>query len=175
MKIISRSRLAVAATAGALVVGLVVGPARADTSLSPPPLVSVTLAQGSLPPTLLTGHGKTLAGSRWGMVMLTVGMTDAYAVDNKFGLGTSTGWHSHPGPSLIFVVAGTVIDYDDSNPHCAPVSYAAGSTIVDIGGSDVHMLRNEGTMPAETIAVQFIPSGQPRKVAAPEPAGCTIP
>ena len=72
-------------------------------------------------------------------------------------------------------VAGTVIDYDASNPHCAGVSYSAGSTIVDIGGSDVHMLRNEGTMPAETIAVQFIPSGQPRKVSAPEPAGCTIP
>ncbi len=71
-------------------------------------------------PTLLTGHGKTLAGARWGMVMLTGGMTDAYVVDNKFGLGTSTGWHVHAGPSLIFVVAGTITDYDDSNPHCAP-------------------------------------------------------
>jgi hypothetical protein len=175
MKITTRGRLAIAATAAALVVGLVVGPAHANTSLPPPALVSVTLAQASMPPTLLTGHGKTLAGSRWGMVMLTGGMTDAYAVDNKFGLGTSTGWHSHPGPSLIFVVAGPIIDYDSSNPHCAPVSYPTGSTIIDIGGNDVHMLRNEGTMPAETIAVQFIPSGQPRKVSEPEPVGCNIP
>jgi hypothetical protein len=37
------------------------------------------------------------------------------------------------------------------------------------------MLRNDGSIPAETIAVQFIPSGQPRKVVKPEPAGCDIP
>ncbi len=175
MKIISRSRLAIAATVGAVVVGLVVGPAHAETASTPPALVTHTLATGPMSPTLLTGHGMTLAGKRWGMVMLTGGMTDAYVVDNEFGLGTSTGWHSHAGPSLIFVVAGTITDYDDSNPHCTPVSYAAGSTFTDSGGTDVHMLRNDGSIPAETIAVQFIPSGQPRKVVKPEPAGCDIP
>ena len=30
--------------------------------------------------------------------------TDAYVVDNKIAPGGTTGWHSHPGPSLIFVV-----------------------------------------------------------------------
>ena len=146
MKIITGSRLAIAATAGALVLGLVVGPAHADTAPPPPALITQTLATGPMSPTLLTGHGNTVAGKRWGIVMLTGGMTDAYVVDNKFGLGTSTGWHSHAGPSLIFVVTGTITDYDDSNPHCAPVSYSAGSTFTDSGGRDVHMLRNDGTI-----------------------------
>ncbi len=37
------------------------------------------------------------------------------------------------------------------------------------------MLRNDGAVPAETIAVQFIPSGQPRKTPEPEPANCKVP
>jgi hypothetical protein len=45
---------------------------------------------------------------------------------------------------------------------------------VDSGGDDVHMLRNEGTDVAETIAVQFIPQGVPRRTDEPEPSNCHI-
>jgi len=72
------------------------------------------------------------------------------------------------------VVSGTITDYDSSNPGCAPVDYAKGSTFVDVGGTDVHMLRNEGTEAAETIAVQLIPQGQARKTAQPEPNNCHV-
>jgi hypothetical protein len=171
----TRIRLAVATTAAVLALGMAVLPASADTSVTPPALVTHILATGPMSPTLLTGHGKTSAGRPWGIVMLSGGMTDAYVVDNVFGPGTSTGWHSHAGPSIIFVVSGTITDYDDSNPQCAPVSYSAGSTFTDSGGKDVHMLRDDGTGSAETIAVQFLPSGQPRKTPEPEPAGCNIP
>jgi hypothetical protein len=36
------------------------------------------------------------------------------------------------------------------------------------------MLRNNGTTTAETIAVQLLPSGQPRSVPKDEPANCHV-
>ena len=36
-------------------------------------------------------------------------------------------------------------------------------------GPDVHMLRNNGTVQAETIAVQFLPKGADRKIEEPDP------
>ena len=104
----------------------------------------------------------------------TRGLTDGYVVDNKFLPGQSTGWHSHPGPSLIFVVSGSVTNYDSDAPGCAGVTYTAGTSFIDAGGTNVHMLRDDGTVPAETIAVQFIPSGQPRRIDQPVvPDGCS--
>jgi hypothetical protein len=163
------------ATSSVLAVGLATMPAHADISTTPPPLGSSNVAVGQLAPTALWGHGRTTANKPWGALFLTHGWTDAYVVDNVFGLGTSTGWHSHPGPSIVFVKAGTITDYDSSNPGCAGVTYTQGQTFTDAGGTDVHMLRNEGTVTAETVAVQFIPQGQPRKTTEPEPAGCNIP
>jgi hypothetical protein len=164
-----------AAAVTALGSGLATAPAHADTSTTPPALQTSIKASGPISPTLLYGHGKTLAGGPWGALLLTRGQTDGYVVDNVFGLGTSTGWHSHPGISIIFVVAGTITDYDSSNPGCKGVEYTAGSAFTDVGGTDVHMLRNDGTVQAETIAVQYIAAGQPRKTNATEPAGCHIP
>ena len=36
------------------------------------------------------------------------------------------------------------------------------------------MLLNAGSVDAETIAVQLIPSGQPRRIDKPEPANCHV-
>ena len=93
-------------------------------------------------------------------------------MDNKFPPGSDTGWHSHPGPSLIFVVAGTVTNYTSGDRACRPQVYVAGSSFVDEGGKDSHLLRNEGTVPAETIAVQLLPTGSTRRIDEPVPANC---
>lgn len=45
---------------------------------------------------------------RWRAQLKTHGQSDVYVVDNKFAPGGTAGWHSHPGPSLILVVSGTV-------------------------------------------------------------------
>jgi hypothetical protein len=133
---------------------------------------STILAQSVVPPVDVRLHGKTLAGDRWRAALRTHGLSDGYVVDNKFLPAQTTGWHSHPGPSLVFVVAGTITNYDSSTDHCTGTAYSAGSSFVDEGGDDVHMLRNEGAVPAETIAVQLIPSGQPRRIDQPRPADC---
>jgi quercetin dioxygenase-like cupin family protein len=108
----------------------------------------------------------------WKAQIKTRGLSDAYVVDNKFAPGAATGWHSHPGPSLILVVAGTVTDYMGDDPTCTPHVYATGAGFVDPGGTEVHLLRNETSAPAETIAVQLLPGGADRRIDAPAPGNC---
>ena len=95
-------------------------------------------------------------------------------VENDFQPGQTTGWHSHPGPSEIFVVTGSITNYASDQWQCKGVTYAAGTAFLDAGGTDVHELVNAGTAPAETIAVQFIPHGQARRIDKPEPSNCHV-
>lgn len=160
---------AAASFAAALVIG--VGTA-AEVQATSPTATSTILAQATVSRVKITVHNHTVTGSRWRATLQTHGLTDGYVVDNAFQPGQSTGWHSHPGPSLIFVVSGSVTNYASDAPNCAGVTYQAGSSFLDPGGKDVHMLRDDGTVPAETIAVQLIPSGQARRIDEPAPTGC---
>ena len=109
----------------------------------------------------------------WKAKLRTHGQSDLYVVDNKFAAGGATGWHSHPGPSLILVVTGTVTNYLGDDPSCTPHAYTAGAGFVDPGGGDVHLLRNETGAPAETIAVQLLPRGAERRIYVPvAPGNC---
>lgn len=158
-----------ASLVGVLAAGLGVA---AQVQATPSTATSTVLAQATVAPVDVKAHGTTLAGKRWRAELKTHGLTDGYVVDNKFEPGQSTGWHSHPGPSLIFVVSGSVTNYDSDARRCAGRTYAAGSSFVDPGGNDVHMLRDDGTVAAETIAVQFIPNGLLRRIDEPVPPGC---
>ncbi|MDQ6936708.1 MAG: hypothetical protein M3140_03200 [Actinomycetota bacterium] len=144
----------------------------AEVQATPSTASSTVLAQATFPSVHIRAHNRTVAGKRWKVILRTRGLTDGYVVDNKFQPGQSTGWHSHPGPSLIFVVSGSVTNYESDAPRCAGVTYPAGSSFTDAGGTDVHMLRDNGTVPAETIAVQFIPNGLARRIDKPVPHGC---
>jgi hypothetical protein len=146
---------------------------QAATSTPPPPMTTIVV-KSVVQPTFVFGHGQTLAGGPWAALLSTYGLTDGYVVDNVFAPGQATAWHSHPGPSLIFVKQGTITNYDSDAPNCKGKDYSAGSSFVDAGGTDVHMLRNNGTTTAETIAVQLLPSGQPRSVPKDEPANCHV-
>jgi quercetin dioxygenase-like cupin family protein len=127
---------------------------------------------GSAPTTTVGNNGDVHPDGLWQAWIKTHGASDIYVVDNKFAPGGSTGWHSHPGPSLVFVVSGTVTNYTSDDPSCTPHVYAAGSSLVDPGGTDEHILRNEGSVPAETIAVQFLPQGAQRRIDEPAPGNC---
>jgi hypothetical protein len=102
----------------------------------------------------------------------TKGESDLYIQNNVWAPGGSTGWHSHPGHSLIIVTAGTVTAYEGNDPACKPSVYTTGMGFVDPGGGHVHIVRNEGTVPASTVAVQLIPAGQPRRIDVPDPGNC---
>lgn len=115
----------------------------------------------------------TIPADTWQARIKTQGLSDGYVVDNVIKPGGTTGWHSHPGPSLIFVIRGAVTNYESDDPSCTGQVYSAGSGFVDAGGSDVHMLRNNGDVDAETIAVQLLPSDAPRRIEADVPANCS--
>jgi hypothetical protein len=113
----------------------------------------------------------------WQVKLATQGLTDGYVVDNKLapmdpntGAVSTTGWHYHPGPSLVFVIAGTVTDYEADDPTCSGHAYSAGEGFVD-SGHGAHILRNEGTVPAETIAVQLVPKDASRRSDEPQAPG----
>lgn len=97
--------------------------------------------------------------------------SDLYIQSNVWQPGGTTGWHSHPGHSLIIVTAGTVTDYMGDDPTCTPHVYTVGQSFVDHGGTHTHIIRNEGTVAAQTIAVQLIPAGQPRRIDVPTAPG----
>ena len=103
----------------------------------------------------------------------TKGTSDVYVVSNVIAPGGHTGWHTHPGPSLITVKSGTITVYSPDS-GCVPTDYPAGTGFIDPGDGHVHILRNEGTVVAETIAVQLLPAGAARRIDASTPAGCPL-
>jgi hypothetical protein len=72
------------------------------------------------------------------------------------------------GPSLITVVAGELTLYDADSPNCTPVVYHTG------GCGDIHLVPNEGIVPAMDVAVQIVPAGAPRRIDAAQPASCPV-
>jgi len=97
----------------------------------------------------------------------TKGLSDVYVVQNVIVPGGNTGWHSHPGPSIISVVSGTATEYrsDDLDP----VVYDAGTAFVDEGGDDAHIIVNQGSDNLVLIAFQILPTGAPRRIEVPAP------
>ena len=102
----------------------------------------------------------------------TKGASDVYVQSNVWAPGASTGWHSHPGHSLIIVTAGAVTAYESDDPRCRPHQYTQGMGFVDPGGDHVHNIRNEGTIEARAMAVQLIPADATRRIDAPDPGNC---
>src|SRR5438093_13689717 len=114
-----------------------------------------------------------LPGSQvWLSRQWTKGLSDGAVLINVWQPEGSTGWHTHPGHTLIFVTAGTVTQYQSDDPNCTPHVYTAGMAFVDAGGDHVHIVRNEGTIPAQVIAIRLIPAGQPGRIDAPAPGNC---
>ena len=108
----------------------------------------------------------------WGLKTKVKGDSDVYIVQNTFPPGADSGWHTHPGPSLVTVTAGTITVYDAADPNCAAKIYNTGDSFTDLGCGDIHLLRNEGSICAVTIAFQIIPAGQLRRIDADQPATC---
>lgn len=100
---------------------------------------------------------------RWDVKLQTKGSSDVYVTRNSIGVGGHSGWHMHPGPSLITVAVGQVTVYDSSDPLCTPKVYSMGQGFVDTG-DHAHLIKNESGAAAETVAVQFLPDGSTRRI-----------
>ena len=141
----------------------------AGTVLATPPSgqSTTTLARAPFDQFKLKGRDANV----WRAKLKTHGTSDLYVIDNTFAPnGGTSGWHQHPGPSFIFVVSGTITTYMAHGSDCMQHDYTAGQGFTDPGGDDnFHMIKNNSSAPARTIAVQFLPAGAPRRIDADEP------
>jgi quercetin dioxygenase-like cupin family protein len=103
----------------------------------------------------------------YGVMLKTRGLSDVYITHLRIAPGGHGGWHSHPGPSIITVRAGTATFYDECNDF-QPDSYSAGGGFVE-DAECVHLLANEGTEDLEVVVVQIVPHDAPRRIDEPAP------
>ena len=87
---------------------------------------------------------------------------------HDYAPGSSTGWHSHPGPIFIQVIEGQVTFYERDDPTCTPKVVSKGQGYVDTGKG--HIGRNESGAPAKDVAVIFAPVGKPFRAELEAPA-----
>ena len=144
-------------------------PARATPACA---LASQTLAPGHFSNGLLNLKCNEFDQFGWFLKMNVKGDSDLYVVRNTWPVGAHSGWHTHPGPSLITVLSGELTVYDADDPTSTPTVYHAGESFTDVGCGDVHLIRNEGTVCAVNMVVQIVPAGQPRRIDADQPANC---
>jgi len=158
--------LFVAAVAGAAVYNTI------GLATPSPGFAGTTLAKGRFGE--IDVKNFTIPADDWQARLKTQGLSDLYVQSNVWQPAGTTGWHTHPGHSLITITAGTLTVYDADDPSCAPRYYTAGDGIVDAGGDHVHLIRNEGSTVASTITVQLIPADAVRRIDAPRPDHCGV-
>src|SRR5262245_7320937 len=124
-------------------------------------------------------------GHEWMSLQKTKGKSDLYVQSNTWaavnpmsGTIASTGWHTHPGHSLIIVTSGTLTEYEGEDCTRRVYTFVAGQpapTLIDPGDGHVHLIRNEGNVAASSVAVQLVtfdPVKANRRIDAPAPANC---
>ncbi len=99
----------------------------------------------------------------------TRGLSDVYVSHIRIVPGGQSGWHSHPGPSIISVTSGTLTLYDDCDDFLIPHDFPAGTALVE-DANCVHMVVNDGDTDLEFVVVQIVPLGAPRRIDEDAPA-----
>jgi len=158
-----RIRTAVTAALALTALGLAAGVLTGSPARATPP--------AGVTPEIL-GSGTTLSGFKIHVDGIKVESKTAagFTVEHlTFAPGGTTGWHVHPGPTLVIVKAGAVTNY---SADCTAQTYTAGQAFVEHGPTDEHMVRNNGSVPAETIVTFITPPGAPLRDDAPPPPGC---
>lgn len=120
-------------------------------------VVAEVIGAGSMP----TGNG-----------FAAVPGTNTVVADYTFGPNSSTGWHTHPGKTLVTVKSGTFTVYHAKG--CEPTVYTPGDAFVELP-STIHVGRNETDGIVELGVVFFgVPIGGSPRVDQPQPAGCDV-
>jgi len=144
----------------------------ASTVSATTPVPGVTtsiLVKSTVAPLNINSHPDS--ATLWGARLKTHGITDAYVVDNKFAVGSDTGWHSHPGPVLVQVVSGAVTLRHAAHGRCLSEVVRAGHGFFEAPGA-VHNAANQRLQPAVVYATFVLPPGAPPEVSAPIPPAC---
>ena len=98
---------------------------------------------------------------------------DVFIQHIRLGANATTGWHTHPGPVIVTVVAGSFTFEDAVHQDCRRVTYLAGEGFVDEGFGHVHR-GVAGASGADLYAVYLLPPGSENHLTpADAPSECT--
>ena len=87
--------------------------------------------------------------------------------------GGTTGWHSHPGPVVVVVKAGTLTYVRVSGGECVATPYPAGTAFVDSGQGHAHTAFNMGSENLVLMATYFdVPVGGSQRIDVPVAPTC---
>src|SRR3954471_10812350 len=169
-----KRKLIVAILAGglALVAAVLILPVHATPQAG---VSSVTIAQGvfdEIDIDAKTDMDPGPAKDFWKAMIRTKGPSRLYVVQNTVAPGGSFGWHSHPGPTMVIVVAGTATEYHGDDPTCTPIVHPTGSTFVDGGAEEGHLVRNDGNVNLVVVAVRLFPEGAMPRIDLANPGYC---
>jgi len=132
-------------------------------------LCLVTAALASPPSGTITAVIAGQGSMSSGMGLAVHPNTNTIVAQYTFGPHSSTGWHSHPGKTLVTVQSGTFTVYHD---NCDATTYQAGDAFVELPSS-VHVGRNETDGNVQLGVVYFdVPIGALPRIDQPQPAGC---
>ena len=87
--------------------------------------------------------------------------------------GGSSGWHHHPGVTLVSVASGTVTEYDNK---CEKSVHKAGEGFVESNDA-VHVVRNNGNDNAVLYATLIVPTNttdEGLRMDEPKPRNCNV-
>jgi quercetin dioxygenase-like cupin family protein len=103
--------------------------------------------------------------------------TDLAMVQVTISPRSSTGWHTHAGPSMVIVAQGAVRliepehGDDGDGDGCREETFTAGTAWAH--PSDTHNIANDGAEPTVVYITYFLPEGgSPALVPADPPRGC---
>ena len=88
-----------------------------------------------------------------------------------FPAGSSSTWHTHPGPVFIQVVLGEMTFYESDDPTCTPIIKKKGESYLDVG-DHAHIARNESGAPAQNLVTYLAPPGTPLRTDVANPGNC---
>jgi quercetin dioxygenase-like cupin family protein len=151
MRTRSRRRGAVAAAiglGGILLVGVALATPGAGLLGAP------VHARGTLAP---TDGDNLIVNSKSGVHVKTKGSVDLVTQELSFAPGGHTGWHSHPGPVLVTVKAGSLRLIYADDETCEGTVYEAGDSFVDRGDERVHIARASPFDGMVLWATYFVP------------------
>jgi quercetin dioxygenase-like cupin family protein len=152
----------------ALATAIIVATAAASMAVATPGsgVVGLVLARGTLE-----------AGDRINTTLLKLTIredVDVVTQSITIAPGGHTGWHSHPGPVFVTIVAGTMTFYDADDPSCTAGTYETGDAFIDAGGGHVHIARNEGLTDLVLSATYLVPVGVMFRTDVPNPGHCSF-
>ena len=103
---------------------------------------------------------------------------DVVTVQNTFLAGGFSGWHSHPGITMVIVVSGEITLFREAvkGGKCRVQTYVAGDVFLERPGDEANAV-NHGTVAAVVAATFFnVPHGTPppTRIDRTAPLNCPV-